>query len=727
MVAEVVTTIAARKLDRTFTYRIPVEMERDIRIGQCVQVPFGRGNKLIQAYVVGLDEEREGSGQPVLKEIRSLDTGITGIDPRMLEFAARIRDHYYLPMASVLGLMVLEQGAYREGYAFKALAATEEGVNALETLRKSRKKELLEKILEEGSRPVEELLGEGVSREAVRELLKAGLARLVEHLPKAPETILSSRQETLFGEVREAIQVGRQQSFLLFGATGSGKTELYFKAIEETLRRGRQAIVLLPEISLTEQMLGRYEAAFPGNVVVWHSQVSQGEKRKAWDQLQGRQRNILIGPRSAVFTNMSQVGLIIVDEEHDSSYNQTNLPMYNGRDVALIRAEVEGAVAILGSATPSVESMEKARLGEHRLLRLEEKFYGQENPEVVLVDMAKELREGNFSMISRELEAGIRDTLERGEKVLLFLNRRGYYNFLMCRGCGRVVKCPDCEIPMTFHEKENRLVCHYCGRDGERPAACPHCGSPRIRGIGTGTEQVVEVVRQLFPEAGVARLDSDVGGGRLGKQRILEEFKEAGTDILIGTQIIAKGIDFPNVGLVGILLGDMTLNFPDYRSREWTFQLLMQVIGRTSRRETRGRVLLQTYRPDESLYEEIRRFDFDGFYEDELDFRRRLGYPPFGEILLLQFGGRDRDALTRKLWEVREELTSILDPGEVGRPKPHRIERFREAYRWQILLKLGTDRLKEKERELKALFRRFYDEDKDGILFFIERNPSGML
>lgn len=726
MVAEVITSIETRKLDRTFTYKIPEGMEEGIKIGSCILVPFGRGNKQIKAYVVNIRKEAENP-EIQLKEIGSLESGVTGIDPRMLEFAARMQEYYYLPLASILKLMVLEKGSYRESYAFQALALSSSGVEGLERMRRSRKKEILERLAAEGALPVESLLREGIARETIREVLKAGLAVLEHYLPEHAGITLSKRQEELFGEIRESLVERRSETFLLFGATGSGKTELYFKAIEETLRQGRQAIVLLPEINLTEQMLARYERTFPGNVVVWHSQISPGEKRKNWDLLNSRERNILIGPRSAIFTNMREVGLVIVDEEHDTSYYQQNLPVYNGRDVALMRAEVEGAVAILGSATPAVDSMEKAIHGEYRLLRLEEKFYGQENPEVRLVDMARELKDGNFSIISRELKEEISSTLKGGEKVLLFLNRRGFYNFLMCRSCGRVIKCGSCEIPMTYHERENKLVCHYCGDMAAKPDFCPHCGSKRIRGIGIGTEQVVEVIRELFPGVGVGRLDSDIGGGRMEKQRILEEFKEAGMGILIGTQIIAKGIDFPNVGLVGILLGDMSLNFPDYRSREWTFQLLMQVIGRTSRRERKGRVLLQTYRPDDSLYSEIRSFNFDGFYETELDFRNRLGYPPYGEILRLQFSGADREVLTRTIWEVHEQLSLIFFEQELYKPKPNRIERHKESFRWQILLKLTKDRLLEKEGELKKLFRRFYEVEKNGVLFYIERNPNGML
>lgn len=726
MVAEVITSIETRKLDRTFTYKIPEGMEEGIKIGSCILVPFGRGNKQIKAYVVNILKEAEDP-EIQLKEIGSLESGVTGIDPRMLEFAARMQEYYYLPLASILKLMVLEKGSYRESYAFQALTLSSSGMEGLERMRRSRKKELLERLAAEGALPVEGLLRAGIARETIREVLKAGLAELEHYLPDHAGITLSKRQEELFGEIRESLVERRSETFLLFGATGSGKTELYFKAIEETLRQGRQAIVLLPEINLTEQMLARYERTFPGNVVVWHSQISPGEKRKNWDLLNSRERNILIGPRSAIFTNMREVGLVIVDEEHDTSYYQQNLPVYNGRDVALMRAEVEGAVAILGSATPAVDSMEKAIRGEYRLLRLEEKFYGQENPEVRLVDMARELKDGNFSIISRELKEEISSTLKGGEKVLLFLNRRGFYNFLMCRSCGRVIKCGSCEIPMTYHERENKLVCHYCGDMAAKPDLCPHCGSKRIRGIGIGTEQVVEVIRELFPGVGVGRLDSDIGGGRMEKQRILEEFKKAGMGILIGTQIIAKGIDFPNVGLVGILLGDMSLNFPDYRSREWTFQLLMQVIGRTSRRERKGRVLLQTYRPDDSLYSEIRSFNFDGFYETELDFRNRLGYPPYGEILRLQFSGADREVLTRTIWEVHEQLSLIFFEQELYKPKPNRIERHKESFRWQILLKLTKDRLLEKEGELKKLFRRFYEVEKNGVLFYIERNPNGML
>ena len=727
MFIEVITSIETRQLNRTFTYAVPAEMSGDIRVGKAVRIPFGRGNKVIRAYVVAVEEEIPTALRGKIKSIDGVEEQCTEINEGMLTLANLVGEAFFLPLAAVLKLMVIKTGRIRRGSQGKVIRLSPEGEEALPALRKSRKKELMSRIGGPGAL-FETLLEEGYAKAAIRELLHHGLA-LEEPVQLPPETItLSPAQKLVLEQILQSMDSPEEKKpILLFGATGSGKTEIYFRAIRRCLEAGGQALVLLPEISLTQQMLARYEKAFPGNVAIWHSQISPAGKQLAFEALQSGEKNILIGARSAVFASMGRPGLIIVDEEHDTSYIQETMPVYNARDAALIRGQVESCQVLLGSATPSVESLEAAREGRFQLVTLKEKFYGQGEPEVVLVDMAMELRNGNRSILSGALRQEMERVLARGEKVLLFLNRRGYYNFLLCRDCGHVPQCPQCAIPLTYHEKDNSMVCHYCGLKEEKPESCPACGSHRLRGVGAGTQQAARVVEGFFPGYPVARLDGDVPGGVRSRQEILEGFRRQDYRILIGTQMVAKGIDFPNVGLIGILLGDMTLNFPDYRSRERTFQLLMQVIGRTGRRDKRGRVLLQTYRPGDIIYKDVIHHDFEAFYLREAAFRKAHDYPPFGEILRIQLAAAVRTDVQEAAWALYEALSEALQHGEIYRPKAAYVERFSGLYRWSVTLRIRKERFVEKEKELRILLKSFEGESKGKIRMYVERNPSGML
>ena len=522
---------------------------------------------------------------------------------------------------------------------------------------------------------------------------------------------------------------GTPQKYLLFGVTGSGKTEVYFHCINKALEKGQQVLVMLPEINLTEQMIDRFEKAFPNNVVKWHSQMSFGEKKKNIEALKHKEKNILIGPRSAVFAPMDNLGLIIVDEEHDTSYYQSSMPIYHGKTVALMRSDIEKATIILGSGTPSVESMfmvkEKSLIG----LTLKNKYYGQENPEVETIDMAAELKLGNYSILSDKLRKEIKKTVKNGKQVLLFLNRRGYYNFLLCRDCGFVMKCDSCDLAMSYHKEKKKMICHYCGKEKDVVKVCPECQSKRIRGIGLGTEQVVQLIKETYPSYTVERLDGDLKGGKNRKHYVLESFEKGEIDILIGTQLVAKGIDFPNVSLIGILLGDLSLNFPDYRAREWTFQLLLQVIGRTGRRYEKGEVLLQSYRPFDIIFKKIQSFDFKGFYNSELAFRERHHYPPYSEIFRLQVLGIDETKVIQKAWSIYDDIKNNFSDEELFLPKANSIKKVRDRFGWQILFKIPKEmhRLNEVETFLKNYLEKIYLNQSSQLLIFMERNPNGLL
>jgi primosomal protein N' (replication factor Y) len=726
MYIEVATSLETRKLNRLFTYEVPEELEEAIAIGQNIVVPFGKGNKETSAIVIKiLSEDYEPEIE--LKKIIKLNSNKTDLDKKLLKLAVLIKDKYFLPLSSVLKLMTIKNIEVKENYDNKNIFLTDLGRLKINSIRKSKKKKLLELIEQEGKIPFLELIEKNFKKSLIVELVKDGDLSYENKVLVTNKVNLSNKQEEIYQEIQKGLKNNASPIFLLFGATGSGKTEIYFKAIEETLQEKKQVIVLLPEINLTEQMINRFEKAFPDNVVKWHSQITIQQKKKAWEDLVKKERNILIGPRSAIFTKMSDVGLIIVDEEHDISYYQQNFPTYNGRDVAIMRGGIEKAVVILGSATPSVESIQSINEGRFELLRLEEKFHGQTDPKVHLIDMSAELHKGNSTIISDALDKGIRQKINNGEQILIFINRRGFYNFLMCRDCGNVIKCENCEIPLAYHEKENKLICHYCDYKIDKIEVCPTCGSNRIRGIGLGTEQAVDIIRKKYPELVVARLDSDVKGGSTRKNNIIQEYKNKKIHILVGTQIIAKGIDFPNVGLVGILLGDMSLNFPDFRAREWTFQLMMQVIGRTSRRDKKGEVILQTYRPSDIIYRDIQNFDYQNFYFQELKFRKKHKYPPFGEIIRLQFIGLNRDDLIELVWNSYNTLKKRFRDGDIFQPKPNRIEKFNNSYRWQIVIKFDRNLILENERYLKEFMENYYMNNNKKEMVYIERNPYGLI
>jgi primosomal protein N' (replication factor Y) (superfamily II helicase) len=725
MYIEVATSLETRKLNRLFTYAVPQELEKVISIGQNIVVPFGKSNKETSAIIIKILPD-DYKPEIELKEIIRLNPKKTDLDKNLLSLAVMIKDKYFLPLSSVLKLMTIKNIKVKENYHNKNIMITDSGRGKIINSRKSKKKELLELIEKEGKVPFLELIENNFKKSLIVELLKDGNLSFENKVLMSNKVNLSQKQEELYQEIKKGFKKIEDSVYLLFGATGSGKTEIYFKAIEKTLQENKQAIVLLPEINLTEQMIGRFEKAFPDNVVKWHSQITIQQKKKAWEDLANKERNILIGPRSAIFTKMAEVGLIIVDEEHDISYYQQNFPTYNGRDVAVMRGKIEKAVVVLGSATPSVDSMQAVKDGKFKLLRLEEKFHGQTDPKVHLIDMSAELHKGNSTIISDALDKGIRQKIRNGEQILIFINRRGYYNFLMCRDCGNVIKCENCEIPLAYHEKEKKLICHYCDYKIDKIEKCPTCGSNRIRGIGLGTEQAVEIIRGKYPELVVERLDSDVKGGNTRKKNIIQDYKDKKIHILVGTQIIAKGIDFPNVGLVGILLGDMSLNFPDFRAREWTFQLMMQVIGRTSRRDKKGEVILQTYRPSDIIYRDIQNFDYQNFYLQELKFRKKHGYPPFGEIIRLQFIGLNRDDLIELVWNSYNTLKSKFPNGNIFEPKPNRIEKFNDYYRWQIIIKLDNT-MNENEKHLKEFMENYYMNSNKKEMVYIERNPYGLI
>ncbi|MCI0502090.1 MAG: primosomal protein N' [Fusobacteria bacterium] len=719
MYVEVITTLETRKLNCLYTYKVPEELKDLIEVGQTVIFPFGKTNRSTKGYVLEVKNEVDIL-EINIKNIQGIDNTKTIIDKELLKLASFIKERYFLPMASVLKLMNIKKTKVKKNINKFHFKINENYSGNISDLRKSKGKELLTLLNNEGIISFTQLLEAGYNKQLINRLLKENLIKREIFKQRNTDIILNEEQKKAYNQISASIDKEKSEVFLLKGVTGSGKTEIYFKLITECLEKGKQALVLMPEINLTEELIDRFNAAFPDNVAKWHSKISSGVKNLSLDELMNGEKNIIIGPRSAVFTRFADLGLIIVDEEHDNSYYQSTNPNYHAREVAIYRGEISQSVVVLGTATPSVDSYYKATSGDYRLIELKNKYFGQKDPFIEVVDMRNELKEGNFSVISKQLKTKINDCMIKGEKVILYLNRRGYNNFIICRDCGNVIECPDCKIPLTYHEKNNMLICHYCNYNETFHKICPECQSSRIRGIGSGTEKIVEIIKNEFPEKIIERLDSDLAGGLSRRKMILEKFKANQIDILVGTQILSKGLDFPNVSLIGIILGDITLNIPDYRSREWTFQSLMQIAGRTSRREKKGTVLLQTYQPFDIIYKDIAKFNYDSFYQKEINFRKRFNYPPFSDIFVLNLIGPDRDKVISMIWTIYDDLSKVFVKENIFRPKPSRIEKSKNKYKWQVVIKTSD---KKQIETLGKLYFKHMMEMNTQYLLFIELNP----
>lgn len=475
--------------------------------------------------------------------------------------------------------------------------------------------------------------------------------------------------------------------------TGSGKTEIYLQIIADVLAKGQQAIVLVPEIALTPLILERFISRFGDAVTVTHSRLSMGERVDQWKKARDGEISIIIGPRSALFMPFRNVGAIIMDEAHENSYVSDITPKYDTKDVAIEAAKKYDALLLMGTATPDLVSYQKARDGKYLLLELKERTGGGSLPVVSVVDLRKELAEGNRSAFSRELQEAIRENLRRGEQTMLFLNRRGYATFVSCRSCGNAMTCPECDITYTYHAKENALVCHYCGRRVEVPKTCPVCGSKYIRYFGTGTQKIEEEARRLFPEARILRMDLDTTMTKHSHERILETFGRGEADILIGTQMIAKGHDYPNVTLVGIMAADLSLNVDSYTAAETGFRLMTQAAGRAGRRDDKGRVFIQTYQPDHYAVKHAAHQDFKGFFEEEILMRQMMGYPPFASFFSILVTAEEKEAAEIAAQKLAEEIAKADGEGiaMVLGPVPAALARFRGEYRYQLIVKAADE------------------------------------
>lgn len=718
MYCQVIVDIAHENVARPFTYRIPEGMR--LAPGQRVTVPFGPRQK--DGIVLRLCDATDYDEKKI-RSVSGTPEEEPAILPPLMELAEEMAGKAHCPLAETLRLMIPpEMRGTRVKIRTRRMAelvvSREAAEAALAEEKRSRKRrEILEMLIRES--PLEAAAISAAVKdpaEALRSLEAAGLIRIREEeslrTPGAglggdtPWHSLSEEQEEVLEEILPALERGKGR-FLLHGVTGSGKTEVFLHAVRRTLEMDKSAIILVPEIALTPQMVSWFRGRFGAVAAVLHSRLSPGERFDEWRRIRRGEARVVIGARSAVFAPAERLGLIVVDEEHESTYLSDHHPRYDAREVAESRCAREGAGLILASATPSILSFARARRGDYTLLEMPRRVKDRPLPEVTITDMRQELENGNRSVLSRDLIRGLKETLERGEQAMLLINRRGYHSFVSCRKCGYVVKCPNCDVSMTIHVREdggesageNQLRCHYCGKTLPLPTRCPECGSAYIRYFGAGTQKVDAEVKRLFPGTPTARMDVDTTGGKDGHARILETFRSGRARILTGTQMIAKGLDFPQVTLVGVIAADMTLNLPDYRSRERTFQLLTQVAGRAGRGGRPGRVIIQTYKPEDPVIQLAARQDYRAFFEQEFARRRISLYPPFTALarVLVEAGeeraaeetaGRLAEAIRRELevrpaWRKKVLMMVAEAPG---------IKFLRGLHRRQILFKLLTGR-----------------------------------
>ena len=745
MYCQVIVDIVHENVAKPYTYRIPEGMT--LSPGQRVSVPFGRMEK--EGVVTALTEDTDVSPEKLREVIRPLED-YAAIPPELMVLAREMAEENHCPMAETLRLMLPAQmrgGRVRprtEKTARLAVSREEAEAAAAANKRGGKRNELLRLLADGIARPVKEL-EETVRdpREALKKLQQDGLIELYDtesmRTPgsrfaevKDPGYALTAGQTEALDEILPALK-GRGGAFLLHGVTGSGKTEVFMAAVRSTLAAGKSAIILVPEIALTPQMVAWFRGRFGSVAAVIHSRLSAGERYDEWRRIRRGEARVVIGARSAVFSPAENLGMIVIDEEHESTYLNDRHPRYDTREVALSRCRREGAVLILASATPSILSFAKARRGDYTLLEMPDRVNDRPLPEVEIADMRVELENGNRSVLSGVLRQALRECAERGEQAILLMNRRGYHSFVSCRSCGYVVKCANCDISMTYHigAYDGTLRCHYCGSVIPIPSACPSCGGKYIKFFGAGTQKVEEEVRKLLPGVPTVRMDYDTTSGKDGHGKILEEFRSGRARILIGTQMIAKGLDFPQVTLVGVVAADLALNLPDFRSRERAFQLFTQVAGRAGRGRLPGRVIIQTYKPEDPVIGFAARQDYRAFFESEFRRRRNGLYPPFTNLarILVESAqentadriAREMDTAARELLEDHPEwrrkiLTLINDPPSV--------QYLRGKYRRQVLMKtLVSPETEAFFGELTAMLAAPFE----GADVYLEVNPTTMI
>lgn len=713
--AQIIIDISHGRLDRPFTYRIPEALQNNLCLGSLVVVPFGKGDTKRKGYVIGFSNSCEyPDGR--LKEIESIASGGTDVTgDNAVRLALWMKQRYGSTMAVALRTVLTSRKQakpceHRSIHLLLSKDDAEKKRHEFAMKHQVARERLLRELLEAPDQPYSLIIQKlHVTAPVIAALKKQGILEVrTETFLRNPVSIekreeagirLSPEQKAISEGVLqdfEALQEGKNipRVSLIHGITGSGKTEVYIAIIEEIVKRGRQAIMLIPEISLTYQTLMRFYRHFGDRVSVMNSTLSESEKSDQFERARRGEIDVIIGPRSALFTPFPRIGAIIMDEEHESSYKNESMPKYHTREVAEKIASMQNGVVVLGSATPSLESYYQAKEGKYRLYELSRRLTGGTLPSVEITDLREELRAGNHSILSRRLSELVSDRLAKGQQTMLFLNRRGFSGFVSCRSCGFVPKCPHCSVSLSLH-RGGRLLCHYCGYEEPMPDKCPECGSPYISGFHAGTEQAESFLSGQFPKARILRMDADTTRTKGSYEKILSSFANEEADILIGTQMIVKGHDFPNVTLVGILLADQSLNASDYRSAERTFQLLTQAAGRAGRGKYPGDVVIQTYEPEHYSIVHAAHQNYEEFYREEMVYRKLLRYPPAEHLLAIQIISRSEEhasLFAHKTRALLEQLTAAAREKNPDRllfigPAPAVLEKLRDEYRYVIYVK----------------------------------------
>jgi primosomal protein N' (replication factor Y) len=763
-VAEVIVEVPARQINRTFDYIIPAHLIKHVQEGSRVVVPFGP--RKIQGHVLSLKQAENPSDK--LKNVESVLDELAPLTKELIDLAKWMSQEYVCLLITALQALlpavlkskttkVIQEnkaGGMEVTYRVKdkvtkkqvsivsPLSSVEELEAALTQLsaRAIKQREIIQFLMaHHQSITLQELLNHcETTRASVKPLEEAGLLQIEQqevsrdpyqdrNFKQTEPLSLTSEQEKAFQRIISTIDQEEYKTYLVHGVTGSGKTEIYLQTISYAINLGKEAIVLVPEISLTPQMVDRFKGRFGNQVAVIHSRLSSGERYDEWRKIRQGKVKVAIGARSALFAPFQHLGIIIIDEEHESSYKQEENPRYHARDIAIFRGQYHQVPVILGSATPSLESYARAQKGVYELLTLAERVQGRKLPTVEIIDMREELHDGNRSMFSRPLYQKIEERLERKEQMVLFLNRRGFSTFVMCRDCGFVLECPHCDISLTYHKINQTHRCHYCGYTEKIIHQCPECESEHIRFFGTGTQKVEEELHKHFPGIKVVRMDVDTTQRKGSHERLLQQFRDQKADCLLGTQMIAKGLDFEKVTLVGVIAADSLLHLPDFRSSEKTFQLLTQVSGRAGRHELPGEVVVQTYTPEHYSIQSASEHDYLGFYQQEMRHRHNRGYPPYYFISLITFVHEDLPFLVKACEQSVQWLKQHVSPNTIVLgPVASPIPRIKDRYRYQCMIKYRD------EPNLGTLFHQLLEKhkvnmEKHDLQITIDKNPQMLM
>ena len=717
--ANVIIDISHEKVDRPFQYRIPDSLKEKLAVGMCVQIPFGTGNRKRKGYVIEITGKNEYPEEKI-KEIDGIITDNLPAEADAIRLAAWMRQTYGSTMIAALKTVLPVKRAVKavEKKKLRRSLSAEELTSLLgECMRKHQnaKARVLQELLTEEELPYELVTGKlHVSAATLNSLVNQGAITIEsESSYRNPVSLnvtaqsgpeLSEEQRYIKEQILSDYDKNIRNTYLIHGITGSGKTLVYLALIEEMIKRGKQCIVLIPEIALTYQTLLRFYKRFGDRVSVMNSSLSQGERFDQCERARKGEIDVMIGPRSALFVPFPSLGMIVIDEEHEGSYISENAPRYHARETAEYLASLKKASLVLGSATPSLEAYYKAKKGEYRLFTMKNRKNGGELANVRIVDLRQELRKGNRSIFSSDLQELIRDRLGKKQQIMLFLNRRGYAGFVSCRSCGYVMKCPHCDVSLSQHIG-GKMVCHYCGYETVQPKRCPNCSSNYILGFKAGTQQIERQLYELFPGIRVLRMDGDTTKQKGSFEKILSAFAEGEADVLLGTQMIVKGHDFPNVTLVGVLAADLSLNDSDYRAGEKTFQLLTQAEGRAGRGTLPGEAVIQTYRPEHYSIQQAAKQDYEAFYEEEILYRELLEYPPAGHMLTILVVSKDEKRCKGLAVRLAKEAGAYV---HVIGPTPAAVSKVKDYYRYMIYLKsLKEEPIRQAKERLETLINGF--------------------